>query len=613
MKIQLVFPCFIIWMIVADACEGDRAHISGELRKWHAVMITFDGPETNENATPNPFTDFRLMVTFTHQDEKITVPGYYAADGNAAESSAGSGNKWRVKFAPNKEGYWTYVASFRSGKSIAVSDEPKAGDPVYFDGDHGSFFIKPTDKTGADLRGKGKLQYVGDRYLRFAETGEFFLKGGADSPENFLAYADFDGTHYEGKNDERMGEALPNASLHEYRNHIADWQEGDPDWRGGKGKGIIGALNYLSSKGMNSVYFLTLNIGGDGEDVWPYTEYQERQRFDCSKLDQWDIIFSRMDRCGIMLHVVTQETENELLLDNGDTGDQRKLYYRELIARFGYHLAITWNMGEENGYADFTPKAQSHQQQQAMVQYIKTHDPYKNFVVIHTHSDPKYRYCILGDLLGFSYLDGPSIQIGNPLDAHHETLTWLGKSQKAGKPWVVNIDEIGPASRGVDPDDRKDKNNQDSVRSYVLWANLMAGGGGVEWYFGYRNHDNDLGCEDWRSRERMWDRTRIALDFFHRYLPFWKMESRDQLTPDSTDYCFAQDGELYTIYLPQVRSPAINLSGVEGTFDIRWYDPRNGGELKSGSVREIDGGHEESLGLPPSDIGADWVVLLRRK
>ena len=46
--------------------------------------------------------------------------------------------------------------------------------------------------------------------------------------------------------------------------------EGDPDWGDGKGRGIIGALNYLASQHVNSIYFLTMNVGGDGKDVWPW-------------------------------------------------------------------------------------------------------------------------------------------------------------------------------------------------------------------------------------------------------------------------------------------------------------------------------------------------------
>ena len=94
---------------------------------------------------------------------------------------------------------------------------------------------------------------------------------------------------------------------------------------------------------------ISLNILSDGKDVWPYSDHNERYRFDCSKLDQWEIVFDHMERKGVMLHLLTQETENETLLDNGETSVQRKVYYKELIARFGHHLGIIWNMGEENG------------------------------------------------------------------------------------------------------------------------------------------------------------------------------------------------------------------------------------------------------------------------
>jgi hypothetical protein len=600
------FPYIIL------SCTKSGIVITGELRKWHRVTLTFNGPFTDENAEPNPFTDYRLLVTFIHDSVQYNVLGFYAADGNAAETSADNGNKWQVRFTPDHEGPWTYTASFRQGKNIGVSDAPDEGLPVFFNGSKGTFKVGPTNKTGNDFRAGGRLRYTDHRYLQFAETGQYFLKGGADSPENFLAYEDFDGTLYKGDSKQRMGEAAPNTYLHRYKMHINDWKEGDPVWKDGKGKAIIGALNYLALKGMNSVYFLTMNIGGDGQDVWPYTEYNERLRFDCSKLDQWEKVFTHMDKLGIMLHVVTQETENELLLDGGDTDLERRLYYRELIARFGHHLAITWNMGEENGYADFTPRAQTAEQQKQMIRYMKEHDPYKSFVALHTHSNPIYRYEILDNLLGYEYLDGPSIQIGNPLNAHNECLIWINKSQKAGKQWVVNTDEIGPARRGVDPDDRQ-INNQDTIRKYVLWASLMAGGGGVEWYFGYKNHNNDLNCEDWRSRERMWDYTRFALEFFQRYLPFAEMEPADELTDNPADYCLAEPGKVYAIYLPDVKNTKIDLSQVNGLFELLWYNPRNGGELIKGSVEEIEGGQKRYIGQPPAESHLDWAVLLRKQ
>jgi len=70
------------------------------------------------------------------------------------------------------------------------------------DGAEGSFVIEKSDKTGLDNRAKGRLQYDGTRYLKYAETGKPMLKVGPDSPENFLSYADFDGTfHNDGHKD----------------------------------------------------------------------------------------------------------------------------------------------------------------------------------------------------------------------------------------------------------------------------------------------------------------------------------------------------------------------------------------------------------------------------
>ncbi|MBN2350207.1 MAG: DUF5060 domain-containing protein [Bacteroidales bacterium] len=611
MKTRTILILLTILLLIFGSCSNNSTFIQGELKKWHTITISFQGPQSSEDNILNPFTNYRLIVTFKNKNIEYAIPGFYAADGKASETGADSGNIWQVRFTPDQEGIWNYQVSFREGENIAVNDDPSAGQPVSFNGTKGSFKIGPGDKTGNDFRGMGRLQYVNRRYLKFAETGMYFLKGGAGSPENFLGYADFDGTRFEGIAENRMGEAATNATLHQYQNHISDWKPGDPTWKNGKGKTIIGALNYLASKGMNSVYFLTLNIDGDGKDVWPYTDYNERFRFDCSKLDQWEIVFSHMEKLGIMLHIVTQETENELLLDNGNIGLERKLYYRELISRFGHHLALTWNMGEENGYADFTPKAQNREQQMEMVQYIKEHDPYKHFTVIHTHAALQFRYPVLNDFLGFEYFDGPSLQISKPEEVHLETLHWVEQSKETGKPWVVCIDEIGPHWQGVDPDDLPE-NNQDSIRTYVLWANLMAGGAGVDWYFGYKTHNNDLNCEDWRSRDRMWDYTRYALDFFQKYLPFSEMEPIDELTDNLSDYCFVKKDSIYIVYLPFWQKTIINLSAVSGTYTIKWYNPRTGGELIRGSVSGIKGGSDQDIGQPPADTHLDWVAIIQK-
>ncbi|MEO1654554.1 MAG: DUF5060 domain-containing protein, partial [Bacteroidota bacterium] len=273
--------------------------IEGELRRWHEVVLSFEGPQTNEEAPNNPFLNYRLDVTFQNANKTYVVPGYYAADGQAGESSSPAGNKWRVIFRPDEIGPWTYQVSFHQGDNIAVADNASLGIADFFDGASGQFEVQETNKFGLDLRGKGLLRYVGSHYLQF-QNGEWFLKAGADSPETLLAYEGFDDTYkYETRRD-------GNNEIKTFSAHIRDWNEEDPTWQDGKGKGLIGAINYLAEKGNNAISFLTYSLGGDGKNVWPFTHPDERLRYDCSKLDQWGIIFRHAETKGMYLHFKTQ-------------------------------------------------------------------------------------------------------------------------------------------------------------------------------------------------------------------------------------------------------------------------------------------------------------------
>jgi len=130
MALGLVIAC-----VLASSALADDAKVSGELRKWHRVTLTFDGPSTSETADSNPFLNYRLTVTFSGPgDATFRVPGYFAADGDAADSGADSGNKWRVHFTPNRAGRWQWTASFRAGPKVALSTDPDAGKPAAFDG-----------------------------------------------------------------------------------------------------------------------------------------------------------------------------------------------------------------------------------------------------------------------------------------------------------------------------------------------------------------------------------------------------------------------------------------------------------------------------------------------
>ena len=604
--------------------KGDVA-LSGELKQWHKVTLTLDGPYANEkDNVPNPFTDLALNVTYTHESgsPKYTVPGYFAADGNAGSTSADSGTKWRSHLSPDKTGKWNYVVSFRRGANAALDGGGTAVVP--FDGKSGSFSIGNSDKQGLDFRSQGRLQYVGKHYLQFEGSKNYFLKAGPDAPETMLAYRDFDNT-IAGKPD--------TVPLKTWQPHLADWNIGDPTWKEGKGKGLIGALNYLSQKGVNAFSFLTYNASGDGDNVWPFVDRDDKMHWDCSKLDQWGVVFDHATTKGLYLHFKLQENEMDddrrgdkleaaripESLDGGKLGPERKLYCRELIARFGHALALNWNIGEEN--------TQSTEEIRDMVRYLHDTDPYDHHIVIHTFpgAQEKVYTPLLGDK---SLLTGVSLQ-NSWSAAHQKTLQWINESAKTGRAWVVANDEQNPASDGV-PADPGYKGNDGTatqngkkytmhdVRKLCLWGTLMAGGAGVEYYFGYKLPENDLICEDFRSRDRSWDYCNVALKFFaENKVPFWDMKNADavvgNIKNDNSKYCLAKTDEVYLVYLPSGGTTTLDLTSAKGQFTVSWFNPRTGSSLAAGSVNQVQGGTTAALGNAPSDTDDDWAILIRKQ
>ncbi|MFV9550916.1 DUF5060 domain-containing protein [Algibacter sp. PT7-4] len=559
--------------------------ISGELKQYHKITLTFDGPNLTEK--PATFLNYRMNVTLTSPSSiPYVVPAYFAADGNASETSANTGNKWRCHFTPNETGLWNYTISFRTGANIAISTNPLAGQPISIDGNSGMFEINVTDKLGDDFRAKGKLQYVGKDFAQF-DNGDYYFEIGADSPETFLEYDDFDAT----------------PARHDYTEVSNYYSIGDPSWQNGKGTEIIGAVNYLANQGLNIHYFLTMNITGDGDRAYPFPNKTDFTTYDVSKLDQWQIVFDHMYNKGMAQELVLTETENSNWFEDQEgvsrqmLSNSRKLYYRELIARFGY-LNIIYNLGEEANWDSGGDQYNAKQIEEA-ANYIQTLSPYRDLVSV--HNGPSTDFSIFPELTalpGKSSLTTISFQANfeNVTHGHHQLLHAKNLSTKNKKEWIVRYSE--PYSSKL-PDIEIWTNNS-------LWASITAGSAGIHYY----SHKSDITTDNYKLYEKYYERMRHAKYFIeNNHIPIHNLESNNAAI--NSGYLLTDFNKYYIAFLPKGGSKTINILNP-GEYSIKWFDPRNGGKLQNGSITNVSDGKDINLGQAPNSISLSWVVLLKK-
>ena len=595
LAIQTAILFFATSNLAFSAVLEGETNADGSFKKWHRIEVVFDGPQADESSAT--FRNFRLDVTFTSPSGKeYKVPGFFDADGDPANSSATSGNKWKARFAAGEEGEWSYRTSFVTGENVAANLSGGTGG-TGLDGETGTFRVGPQDKAGKDFRSKGKLEYVGEHYLRFSD-GDYFIKLGANSPEVLLEYGEFDGT--------------PRHDKDLYSPNIGDWNEGDPTWGDEKGKGIIGLINYLSSLGLNAQYFLCMNAYGDGKEAWPWTGADDIDIYDVSKLAQWEVLFTHFDKMGLMVHFQLSESENTNYLEardgSGTFSNARKIFYRELVARFGHHMAITWNVGEENqAKGKAFEKPNTHSQRKEFASRIRALTYYQDHISVHNGPAGKFAD-IFPQLIGYEDITGPSLQtylINPKLQSNHdEVMEWRERSAEGGHKWVVAVDEPWWGRRPADL--------VTVLRKEVIWGSILAGGH-MEFYAG----NDDVKHIDYRSYEDCWKPIGHAAKFMNENLAkqIADMIPNDDLVIGTDCWAMTREGHAYLIYLKNGGEAKVNLSKAEGQeFSVQWFNPRSGGDLVEGKPSTVIGTAETvSLGMPPNTQEEDWVVLLKNK
>ena len=363
---------------------------------------------------------------------------------------------------------------------------------------------------------------------------------------------------------------------------------------------------------MNGHYFLCMNAYGDGKEAWPWTGADNIDVYDVSKLAQWEVLFTHFDRMGLMVHFQLSESENTNYLEDrdgkGTFSNARKILYREMIARFGHHMAITWNIGEENqAKGEGFEKPNTHAQRKEFATRIRALTYYNDHISIHNGPAGKFSG-IFPQLLGFEDITGPSLQtyLVNPkLQSNHdEVREWYDKSATSGHKWVISVDEPWWGKRP--------KDLANILRKEVIWGSMMAGGH-MEFYAG----SDDVKHIEYASYEDCWTPMGHAAKFMNENLAeeIVNMKPNDDLAIGEHNWALANEGQTYLLYLKNGGEAIVDLSGAEDrAFSVQWFNPRTGEDLAAGTMSTVNGGTAQvSLGVPSNTEAQDWVVLLKAK
>ena len=117
-------------------------------------------------------------------------------------------------------------------------------------------------------------------------------------------------------------------------------------------------------------------------------------------------------------------------------------------------------------------------------------------------------------------------------------------------------------------------------------AHSWPAAGGLSITSATNSPENDLNCEDFRSRAESWKYAAIALAFFNvNQIPFQEMENADSLLKGK-GYCLAKEGEIYVIYLEMAATLVLTLKMVCILYN--GYNPRSDGVMQQGKCNNLE-------------------------
>ncbi|MGB6723100.1 MAG: DUF4038 domain-containing protein [Terracidiphilus sp.] len=289
-----------------------------------------------------------------------------------------------------------------------------------------------------------------------------------------------------------------------------------------------------------------------------------------------------------------------LVLDMNDSkihpaagSDDERRFIRYAVARFGAFSNITWDLGDDlDLYRD-----EKWTRDTGML--IQEWDPYK-------HLETSHPTKIIHQDRGSSWFGFTSYQEWSR-DQHHLMLESRKLQESAGRIIPQTNEEYGYEDH-YPPWAIAGSESADTLRR-TAWDIVMAGG------YQTAGESARRGTNIWPDTGGGWMNGRgddtmtmflgygHMVDFFTSF-DWWKTNPHDELV-NNGNYCLADPGHIYAIYLPRGGEVTVQLQ--PGRYEAYWFSAMTGEKIDLPALAGT------SWTSPPSPDRNDWALLLQAR
>lgn len=318
-------------------------------------------------------------------------------------------------------------------------------------------------------------------------------------------------------------------------------------------------------------------------------------RFDLAYWQKFERMLRYAREKNMVISLVLSMNDERVHPAAGSEDEHRFIQYA--VARLGSFFNITWDLGDDlDGFRD---QNWTHETGMALEQW----DPYHHLATSHPMKT-------LFQDRGSSWFGFTSYQEWSR-NQHSLMLESRKLQEKTGRIIPQTNEEYGYEDHY--PDWAAPGSDSAEVLRKTAWEIYMAGGYQTAGESARRgtNIRPDTGGGWMNGRgddtQTMFVGYGHIVEFFTGF-DWWKSQPHDELV-NSGNYCLADPGNVYAVYLPHGGQATLRL--LPGKYRVEWFNATSGQRYPT--AEDVSGGSWTSSN-PPDEAGSpDWALLLRKE